>query len=98
MLLLPQSAEKYLKALLQELGLPITRTHNLEHLLHQSKSHRAGVRGMGRGAVFLTRFAVETRYPGDQATRRQATAALRWAERMRRLLRRELGIRARSTG
>src|SRR5262245_28366083 len=65
-----QSAEKYLKALLQEFGLPITRTHNLEHLLNQLKSHCAGIRSIGRGAVFLTRFAVETRYPGDQATRR----------------------------
>jgi len=36
---------------------------------------------------FLTRFAVETRYPGDDASKRQAEAALRWAERVRTAVR-----------
>ena len=36
-----------------------------------------------RGLVFLTDFAVDTRYPGDRTTKRQAAAAQRWAERVR---------------
>jgi hypothetical protein len=45
--------------------------------------------------VFLTPFAVETRYPGDDATKRQATAALRWMTKVRAAARQILGIRER---
>jgi hypothetical protein len=43
--------------------------------------------------VFLTQFAVEFRYPGKNATKRQALAALRWAERIRQECRTILGIK-----
>jgi len=42
--------------------------------------------------LFLSNFAVETRYPGDNATKRQAIAALRWAGRVRAEARVILGI------
>jgi hypothetical protein len=42
--------------------------------------------------VFLKQFAVEFRYPGKNATKRQATAALRWAERIRAACRGLLGL------
>jgi hypothetical protein len=42
---------------------------------------------------FLRRFAVETRYPRDRATKREADAALRWEQRVREVCRLELGIR-----
>jgi hypothetical protein len=42
---------------------------------------------------FLTRFAVETRYPGDKASKREARAALRWAGKVRDAVRLLLGIR-----
>jgi hypothetical protein len=45
--------------------------------------------------IFLTGFAVETRYPGKNATRRQAEAALRWAGRVRTEARKLLGILSR---
>ena len=45
--------------------------------------------------MFLTDFAVEYRYPGDNASKRQAQAALRWAGRVRDACRALLGIRAR---
>ena len=35
------------------------------------------------GLRFLTDFAVDTRYPGDNATKWQAKAAVRWAKRVR---------------
>ncbi len=87
-----QSAEKYLKALLQELGHPVGRTHDLEALYIDLLPHHAGLRGLRRGLSFLTDYAVEPRYPGKNATKRQMTAALRWAERVRETCRSLLRI------
>ncbi len=87
-----QSAEKYLKALMQELGLVVPRTHVLRSLLSQLIAHHAHLRSLGRGADFLTRFAVDTRYPGDNAGKREVEAALRWAERVRAAARTILGL------
>lgn len=78
-----QIAERYLKAVLQESGLPITRTHDLESLLADLVPHFPSLRRLRRGLAFLSNFAVETRYPGKNATTRQMKAALRWAERVR---------------
>ena len=78
-----QSAEKYLKAILEELGLTIPRTHILVALLPLLVPHYAPLRSLRRGVDFLTRFAVDTRYPGDSATKRQAASALRWAGNVR---------------
>jgi HEPN domain-containing protein len=88
-----QGAEKYLKALLQELGLRIRRTHELLKLLADLQPHYLSLRSLRRGLDFLTRFAVETRYPGDDATKRQAEAAMRWANRVRQTARAVLGLR-----
>jgi uncharacterized membrane protein len=45
-----------------------------------------------RGLTFLTRFASETRYPGDNASKRQAASALRWAGKVRQACRHLLGL------
>jgi HEPN domain-containing protein len=90
-----QCAEKYLKALLEELRIAVAKTHELEQLLTVVQPHHPTLRSLQRGLAFLTRFAVETRYPGDTATKRQATSALRWAERVRAAARALLGIRPR---
>ena len=87
-----QSAEKYLKALLEELGRTIPKTHNLVALLSLLMSHDRSLRTLRRGADFLTRFAVDTRYPGDSASKRQAAAAVRWAGRVRGECRSLLGL------
>jgi hypothetical protein len=47
------------------------------------RPHHPSLGSLRRGLVFLTRFAVDARYPGFRAKRRQAEAALRWAERVR---------------
>jgi HEPN domain-containing protein len=78
-----QSAEKYLKALLEELAQPVPRIHLLYELLDLLLPSHPALRPLRRGLIFLTRFAVETRYPGDNATKRQAGAAQRWADRVR---------------
>src|SRR5947208_3047768 len=78
-----QSSEKYLKAIQEELGLAIARTHILKDLLALLAPHHPSLAPLRRGLTFLTRFAVETRYPGDWASKRQAASAVRWAGRVR---------------
>src|SRR5260370_30610719 len=82
-----QTAEKYLKALLQELGHVIPRTHDLTGLLNQLLRSDKSLRGIRRGLKQLTRYAVEYRYPGIGATSQQARSALRTAERVRQVIR-----------
>ncbi len=88
-----QSAEKYLKAVLEELGQPIPRTHDLNDLLNLLGPVYPTLRCLRRGLVFLTEFAVDTRYPGNRTTRRQSTSALRWAGLVRDACRAILGAR-----
>jgi HEPN domain-containing protein len=67
-----QAAEKYLKAILQEQGAAVPRTHDLPDLHHLLLAGNASLRGLRRRLVFLTQFAVDFRYPGAYATARQA--------------------------
>jgi HEPN domain-containing protein len=90
-----QCAEKYLKALLEELGRTVPRTHNLVALLPLLTPHHSSLRSFRRGLDFLTRFAVHTRYPGDTANKRQAMSARRWASQVREHCRKILGLRRR---
>jgi HEPN domain-containing protein len=87
-----QAEEKYLKALLQEGGLPVPRTHNLLQLL-SLLPHHSGLRSLRRGLKFLTRFAIDVRYPVEKGTKRKAHAAYRWASKVRDAMRPLLGIR-----
>jgi HEPN domain-containing protein len=90
-----QAAEKFLKALLEENGQSIPRTHILPYLLRLLLPYHASLSPLRRGLKFLTRFAVGTRYPGDSANKRQAEAALRSAGRVRAACRALLGIQER---
>jgi HEPN domain-containing protein len=90
-----QSAEKYLKALLEENGIAVPRTHNLVALLPLLVPHHAALRRLRRGCDFLTRFAVDTRYPGESASKRQAASAQRWTTEVRDACRSILGLRIR---
>lgn len=87
-----QSAEKYLKALMEELSLTIPRTHILKDLLALLQPHHPSLTRLRRGLVFLTRFAVGTRYPGDSAHKRETQSSLRWAGAVRTAARTLLGI------
>ncbi len=89
-----QSAEKYLKAMLNEQRLPVPRTHNLEDLISLLPSHRPLV-ALRQGLKILSRYAVEVRYPGLRATKRQAASALQWAGKVQAACRLLLGIRPR---
>jgi HEPN domain-containing protein len=90
-----QAAEKYLKALVEEQGLAVPWTHDLEDLLSLLVPSHPGLLPLRRGCQFLIQFAVHARYPGFDAKRRQAVSALRWAERVRDACRSLLGIRPR---
>jgi HEPN domain-containing protein len=78
-----QSAEKYLKALLEERGIAVAKTHDLKKLFTTLQPHYPELRSVKRGLAFLTQFAVDTRYPGRSASKREAEAALRWTEQVR---------------
>jgi hypothetical protein len=77
---------------MQELGLAIPKAHDLDLLLHPLATHHPALKALRRGLVFLTQFAVETRYPGKKAQKRQALAAAHWAERVRKRARGILGL------
>jgi HEPN domain-containing protein len=90
-----QASEKLLKTLLVEFGLPVPRTHNLEDLLGVLRPHHPELFSLRRGLLFLSRFAVDVRYPGFHTRRSQADAALRWSGRVRTDVRTILGLRPR---
>lgn len=87
-----QSVEKYLKALLQENGAAVPKTHDLEDLLDLLLPFDSTLAPLRRGLMSLTKFAVEYRYPGERATTQRMKAAMRRAERVRRELRKRLGL------
>jgi HEPN domain-containing protein len=87
-----QSAEKYLKALVQELGIVVPRTHILEDLLLLLLPHDSTLKRLRRGLTSLSRYAVAIRYPGRTASRKKALAALRHAESARHELRTRLKL------
>src|SRR5215217_8012682 len=65
-----QAAEKYLKALLQEAGVPVPKTHNLKPLLDLLLPLDATLARLSRILLSLTKYAVDYRYPGARATTR----------------------------
>jgi HEPN domain-containing protein len=90
-----QCAEKHLKGLMEEHGLTVPRFHDLEELMDTLATHHPTLRSFRRGLVFLSGFAVDPRYPGKTANKRQAVSALRWAGRVRTEARSSLGLRER---
>jgi hypothetical protein len=70
----------------------VPKTHVLLDLLTSLLPHFASLRSLRRGLTFLKRFAVEIRYPGDRASKREAAAAVRWAGKTRTAARALLGL------
>ena len=87
-----QSAEKYLKALLQDWDMVPTRTHDLVRLHALLLVRDASLRVLRRGLGSLSRYAVDFRYPGKSASKREARAALGRAEKVRAEVRARLGL------
>jgi hypothetical protein len=57
----------------------VPKTHDLELLLNSLVPHYySTLRPLRRGLLFLSDFAVDPRYPGKNANKRQAVAAICW--------------------
>jgi HEPN domain-containing protein len=94
-----QLSEKYLKGLMEEAGLMVSKTHDLTKLLAILLPKHPSLGSLRRGLHFLSDFAVDTRYPGNSTTKRQALSAWRGANKVRAAARVLLGlplVRARS--
>jgi len=89
---LQQSAEKYFKARLQEAGMRIPKTHDLEVLLDLLLPLEPLWSALRSSADYLTDYAVQFRYPGNEASAMNAKSALTKATAIRKEARASLGL------
>jgi HEPN domain-containing protein len=87
-----QACEKYLKGLLEENGLNVPKIHDLDELCKSLLPSFQSLRSVRRGLVFMKRFAVEVRYVSENASKREAVAALHWTGKVRKEPRSLLGL------
>jgi HEPN domain-containing protein len=87
-----QTAEKYLKAVLQEHGLNFPRTHHLLDLLALCQKIDINFQAIYDDLLPLEEYAVKFRYPGEAADKTEARAALSAATSIRRFVRNKLGL------
>jgi HEPN domain-containing protein len=85
-----QTAEKYLKAFLQENGAAIPFTHNLTDLLQLCLRFDASFQTIDLDLRSLNGYAVRFRYPGEIATRVEAKDAVKAASNVRKFTRMKL--------
>jgi len=78
-----QAAEKSLKAVLVHHGMEVIQTHNIGLLLDALQEHET-LPAEVQDSAWLTRFAVTTRYPGDErpVSREEHNQAVSSAERV----------------
>jgi HEPN domain-containing protein len=88
-----QCSEKYLKALLQELDIPFSKTHNLIALLDLLSPPDAQLELLKPEIDSLNAFAVIVRYPGESANREKAKKAMNICKEIRRIIRLKLGLK-----
>jgi len=87
-----QCAEKYLKAFLQKSSVAFPKTHVLVDLLNLASTVNAKLTSLNPMVLVLEDFAVKFRYPGFDATTAQARAAMKAIRRIRRAIRKLLGL------
>jgi HEPN domain-containing protein len=87
-----QSAEKYLKARLQEAEVAFPKTHDLEELLDLLLPVEPLWESLRDTLKPLTEYAVEFRYPGDNASVEEAKRALVLCQAIRETVRQSLGL------
>ena len=88
-----QSAEKYLKAYLQEHQVEFQRKHDLLPLLQLCLSIDKEFQSIMKDLTALDRYAVIVRYPGIRIEVKTAEAALKTAQRVRKFIRKKLGVK-----
>jgi HEPN domain-containing protein len=87
-----QCVEKYLKAVLMNERIPIRRTHDLVSLLQECLPNHPLWDAMRPDLERLSQSAVKVRYPGESATREQASRAIAMARRCRAEIRLALNL------
>ncbi len=87
-----QTAEKYLKACLQEAGKEIPRIHNLVELVSLCLEVDATFTVLEIELRGLDGYAVSTRYPGQTASKEEAQSAVKTTKNIRKFLRLKLGL------
>jgi HEPN domain-containing protein len=85
-----QTAEKYLKAFLQEQGADFPKTHSLIELLQLVVPFDASFELQRDLLIRLERYAVRYRYPGESADQDEAPSAFKSAQAVRRFIRQRL--------
>ncbi|MFH0793123.1 MAG: HEPN domain-containing protein, partial [bacterium] len=87
-----QCAEKYLKALLQREDITPPRTHDLPTLLDALAATHPDLESYRPHCAFLAPFAIQSRYPGEEATAEDAREAIVRLEPLREAIRKSLGL------
>lgn len=87
-----QCAEKYLKARLEEGGIPFLRTHDLLVLHQNILAVEPGWTVLRPFLIRLNPFGVAYRYPGISATKIDARDALKNCRLVRRIIRGGFGL------
>ena len=87
-----QSAEKYLKALLQENAFVFGKTHNLSLILDLLHERYPRLELLQPTLAILNAYAVEYRYPGESADKEVARQAVKMAETVKQAVLSELGM------
>jgi HEPN domain-containing protein len=82
-----QAVEKYLKASLQQEGIPFSRTHDLTHLLRSLLPVFSDLEVLSEELEWLTTFSVEILYPGESAIETDAKQAIKIMEKSIPLIR-----------
>jgi len=87
-----QGAEKYIKAVLQENGLPIPRVHSLADLLALIGKMDPSYLSIQPQLIVMEGYAVQFRYPGLSADKIEAKEALQASDQVRAFVRGKLGL------
>ncbi|MEK7865341.1 MAG: HEPN domain-containing protein [Planctomycetota bacterium] len=87
-----QCAEKYLKALLVSKRISPPRVHGLLELLDLCIQQDGSLAVQAPRVDTLNSYAVSIRYPGAAATRAEAKDAVATMRRLRRVMRKKLGL------
>ncbi len=85
-----QCVEKYMKAVLQEAGIDFEKIHDLDVLLEKCKNFASGLEGHKKELIELSSFAVEIRYPGVRAKKREADDCISVMRMARKIMRENL--------
>lgn len=87
-----QYIEKYLKAILVQQKMLITKTHDLEYLLDSILPFYPTMEAARSDLQLLTQYAVQYRYPGESADMEEASDAVKVLNRVRKELRHLMGL------